>query len=87
MIKVGSPYRLDSSIIARIEEMISQGPAEPGKFLTQESVFIYTTVEPRYNDVSRDWQNYVVVSRYRFKRVPDITILEKNNKNYRYIGG
>ena len=40
------------------------------------------TVEPRYNDVPRDWQNYIVVSGYPFKRIPDIMILEKNNQNY-----
>ena len=44
------------------------------------------TVEPRHNDVPRDWQNYIVISGYRFNRIPDITMLKKNNQNYRYIG-
>ena len=39
------------------------------------------TVEPRYNDVPRDWENYIDISGYRYKRIPDITILEKNNKH------
>ena len=47
---------------------------------------ILGTVEPQYNDVPRDWQNYVVISRYCYKQIPGITILEKNNHNYRCIG-
>jgi len=43
-------------------------------------------VEPRYNDVPREWWNYIIISGYRYKRIPNITILEKNNHNYRYIG-
>ena len=39
------------------------------------------TVEPRHSDAPRDWQNYIVLSGHRFKRIPDTTILEKNNQN------
>ena len=33
------------------------------------------TVEPRYKDAP--WQNCIVISEYRFKRIPVTTILEK----------
>ena len=43
-------------------------------------------MEPLYNDVPREWENCIVISGYRFKRNSKITILVKNNQNYRYIG-
>ena len=33
-----------------------------------------------------NWRNNIVISGYRYNRIPGITILEKNNHNYRYIG-
>lgn len=44
------------------------------------------TVEPQYNHVSRDWQNDIVISGYRYKQIPGITILKKSDDNYHYIG-
>ena len=44
-------------------------------------------VESRCNDVPRDWRNHIVISGYRYKRIPDITILEKNSHSYRYRRG
>ena len=44
-----------------------------------------TTVEPRYNEVPRDWGNLFVISRVRCIENLDITNLWKNNQNVRYI--
>ena len=54
--------------------------------IVSRPLILRTTMEPRYNDVPRDWRNYIVISGYRYKRIPRMTILAKNNHNYRYIG-
>ena len=44
-------------------------------------------MEPRYNDVPRDRQHYIVLSGYRFKRIPNTTILRlKQSKLSSYRG-
>ena len=45
-----------------------------------------TTVEPRFNEVSRDWANWFVISRVRYIENLDITNLLENNQIVRYIG-
>ena len=40
------------------------------------------TVEPRYNEVPRDWENVFVISRVRYKRNPVITNLWENDQNF-----
>ena len=54
----------------------------------KEFVSIICNITERINKTTkkRDRQNYIVLSGYRFKRIPDTTILEENNKKYRYIG-
>ena len=42
-------------------------------------------VEPRYNEVPRDWENVFIISRVRYKRNPVITNLWENDQNLRYI--
>ena len=54
----------------------------PGHFYTG----VPTPHGPQYNHVPREWYNCIVMSGYHFKQIPDITILEKNNCNYCYIG-
>ena len=48
--------------------------------------FICVTVEPRYNEVPRDWENVFVIWRVRYKGNPIITNLWENDQNLRYIG-
>ena len=43
------------------------------------------TVEPRFNEVLRDWGNWFVISRVRYIENLDITNLRKNNQNVRCI--
>ena len=45
-----------------------------------------TTVEHRFNEVSRDWANWFVISRVRYIENLDITNLLENNQIVRYIG-
>ena len=45
----------------------------------------FTAVEPRFNELPRDWGNLFVISRVRYIGNLDITNLWKNNKNVRYI--
>ena len=42
-------------------------------------------MEPRFNEVSRDWGNWFVKSRVRYAENLDLTNLRKNNQNVRYI--
>ena len=44
-----------------------------------------TIVEPRFNEVPRDWGNVFVVSRVRYIENLDITNLRKNKQNIRSI--
>ena len=55
-----------------------------GKGTTGES-FILPTVEPRFNEVPRDWGNLFVISRVRYIENLHITNLWKDNQNVRYI--
>ena len=43
------------------------------------------TVEPRFNEVPRDWGNLLVVSRVRYTEHLDLMNFRKDNKNVRYI--
>ena len=43
------------------------------------------TVEPRIDEVPRDWGNLFVISRVRYIGNVDVTHLWKNNRNVRYI--
>ena len=43
------------------------------------------TVEPRFNEVPRDWVNLFVISRVRYIENLDTTNLRKNKQNIRYI--
>ena len=43
------------------------------------------TVEPRFNEVPRDWGNLLAISRVRYIENLDITKLWKSNQNVRYI--
>ena len=43
------------------------------------------TVEPRFNEVPRDWGNLFVISRVRYIENLVITNLWRNNQNVRYI--
>ena len=42
-------------------------------------------MEPRFNEVRRDWANWFVIARVRYIENLDITNLWKNNQNVRYI--
>ena len=42
-------------------------------------------MEPRFNEVPRDWGNWYVKSRVRYAENLDLTNLRKNNQNVRYI--
>ena len=42
-------------------------------------------MEPRFNEVPRDWGNWFVKSRVRYAENLDLTNLRKNNQNVRYI--
>ena len=44
------------------------------------------TVEPRFNEVPRDWANWFVISRVRYIENLVITNLLENNQIVRYIG-
>ena len=46
---------------------------------------LLATVEPRFNEVLRDWGNLFVISRVRYIENLDTTNLWKNNQNVRYI--
>ena len=46
----------------------------------------YSTVEPRFNEVPRDWANWFVISRVRYIENIVITNLLENNQIVRYIG-
>ena len=46
---------------------------------------ILTTVEPRFNEVPRDWANRFVISRVRHIENLVITNLSENNQSVRYI--
>ena len=48
-------------------------------------VRFWGTVEPRFNEVLRDWGNWFVKSRVRYAENLDLTNLRKNNQNVRYI--
>ena len=52
--------------------------------LVNQHYFCFT-VEPRYNDMSREQLNYIFTARYRYMETPDITILLQSNQKYRYI--
>ena len=43
------------------------------------------TVEPRFNEVPRNWGHLVVVSRVRYTEYLDLTNFREKNKNVRYI--
>ena len=43
------------------------------------------TVEPRFNEMPRNWGNLLVVSRVRYTEHLDLTNFRKDNKNVRYI--
>ena len=43
------------------------------------------TVEPRFNEVPRDWGNWFVIFRVRYIENLDITNLLENNQSVRYI--
>ena len=45
-----------------------------------------STVEPRYNEVPKDWTIYFIITGVRFKGNPDITKLLKIYEKLRYIG-
>ena len=49
------------------------------------------TVEPRFNEMPRDWQNWFVISRVRYIENLDLTNLRKNktkqNQIVRYVDG
>ena len=45
-----------------------------------------STVEPRFNEVPRDWANWFVISRVRYIENFDITNLLEDNQIVRYIG-
>ena len=42
-------------------------------------------VEPRFNEVPRDWANWLVISRVRYIENLVITNLLENNQSVRYI--
>ena len=42
-------------------------------------------MEPRYNEVPRDRDNYFVISGFCYKRNPDLTKLPKRYQKLRYI--
>ena len=44
-------------------------------------------MEPRFNEVPRDWENWFVMSRVRYIENLDLTNLRKNSQNVRYTGG
>ena len=44
------------------------------------------TVEPRFNEVPRDWANWFVISRVRYIENLVITNLLEHNQSVRYIG-
>ena len=44
------------------------------------------TVEPRFNEVPRDWANWFVISRVRYIENLVITSFLENNQSVRYIG-
>ena len=43
------------------------------------------TVEPRFNEVLRDWGNLLVILRVRFIEHLDLTNFRKNNQDVLYI--
>ena len=45
------------------------------------------TVEPRFNEMPRDWQNWFVISRVRYIENLDLTNLRKNNQIVRHVDG
>ena len=46
----------------------------------------YNTVEPRFNEVPRDWANWFVISRVRYIENLVITNLLENNQSVLCIG-
>ena len=46
----------------------------------------HVTVEPRFNEVPRDWANWFVISRVRYIENLVVTNLLENNQSVRYIG-
>ena len=42
-------------------------------------------MEPRFNEVPRDWGNLIVISRVRYVENLDLTNFEENNENIPYI--
>ena len=51
-----------------------------------EYKFFLSIVEPRFNEVPRDWANWFVISRIRYIENLVITNLLENNQSVRYIG-
>ena len=45
------------------------------------------TVEPRFNEMPRDWQNWFVISRVRYIENLDLTNLRKNDQIVRHVHG
>ena len=45
------------------------------------------TVEPRFNEMPRDWQNWFVISRVRYIENLDLTNLRKNDQIVRHVDG
>ena len=45
----------------------------------------YDTVEPQFNEVSRDWGNLLVKSRVRYIEHLHLTNFRENYQNVRYI--
>ena len=43
------------------------------------------TVEPRFNEVPRDWGDLFVIARVRYIENLDLTNFRENNQNIRYI--
>ena len=46
---------------------------------------VTVSVEPRFNEVLRDWGNSFVISRVRYIETLDITNLWEKNQSVRYI--
>ena len=46
----------------------------------------FFTVEPRFNEVLRDWGNFFIISRVRYIENLYLTSFLKNNQGARYIG-
>ena len=50
------------------------------------SYFLTSTVEPLFNEVPRDWDNWFIISRDRYTENLVITNLLENNQSVHYIG-